>query len=228
VNKLVIITGANRGLGKAIADLALQDSATCVISLSRAIHPSQQVLEAHRFKWIPLDLTQPFDEQILVQVKNYLNRNSQVWFFNNAGIVTPIAAVGELDPLAIAASIQVNVTFPAQCINFLLALVKENPLTVINISSGAGVKPIAHWGIYCASKAFMKMYFKVLVEENSTNTQLKWFDIDPGVMDTGMQETIRQNEFPRQAYFSSLKNEEQLATPEIVAARIFEQIAFNG
>lgn len=227
MNNLVIITGANRGLGKAFADLALQDASTKVISLSRSLHPSQQLLDANRFQWIRVDLAQPFDEQLMAPLKHHLEPNSHVWFFNNAGIVTPIGAVGELDPIAIASSIQVNATFPAQCINFLLTLFKGNPFTVVNISSGAGVKPIAHWGVYCASKAFMKMYFKVLVEENLTNSQLKWFDIDPGVMDTGMQETIRQNEFPKQAYFSSLKNEEQLATPEVVAARIFEQIEFK-
>jgi benzil reductase ((S)-benzoin forming) len=70
------------------------------------------------------------------------------------------------------------------------------------------------------------LFFRILEEENKGNSTLSLYSIDPGVLDTGMQENIRDNVFPNQSYFKSLKEENKLIRPEDAALRIFNEINY--
>ncbi|NRF39193.1 SDR family NAD(P)-dependent oxidoreductase [Pedobacter foliorum] len=226
MKKIFIITGANRGLGKAFVDLVLKDDDAMVISLSRSLHEEHLDIPNDRLVFIPVDLLKPFSSSIFDLIKENLDPTSIIYFLNNAGVILPINSIGSLDQVDISASIKVNVEYPVNLINMVLKNCTLNTLIIVNVTSGAAIKPIANWSLYGASKAFMRMFFSVLAEENIGNEKLKLFNIDPGTMDTEMQSSIRKNAFPRNEYFQSLKETNRLINPQDAALDILRQIDF--
>lgn len=225
MKKIIIITGANRGLGKALVDVALKDKNTLIFSISRSLHEDHKDINATKLVFIKTDLSEPFLNSILEIIQKSVNLDTTLYFFNNASIILPISNIGAFKEQEIETSIKVNVQYPVNLINSLLNQFPKNKMVLVNISSGAGINPIPYWSLYGASKAYMNLFFKVLEEENQEKN-LRIFTINPGVLDTGMQESIRENDFPRQDYFKSLKEENKLIKPEVAALKIFNEINY--
>lgn len=226
MNKLIIITGANRGLGKALVDISLRDEDAIIISLSRSLHEDHKKIGGSKLVFIKTDLSEPFSESIFDVIGKETQSDTALYFFNNASIILPIDKIGSFKELDIETSIKVNIQYPVNLINSLLSKFPNNKTVLVNISSGAGTNPIPFWSLYGSAKAYMKLFFRILEEENKENSRLSFYSIDPGVLDTGMQENIRDNVFPNQDYFKSLKEDDKLIKPEDAALRIFNEINY--
>nr|WP_294925899.1 SDR family NAD(P)-dependent oxidoreductase [uncultured Flavobacterium sp.] len=224
MKKIVIITGANKGLGKALIDLTLQDKDTVIISLSRTLNDDHNGVNKEKLILVPTDLSQQFSNDFLKIIDNIVTEECSFFVFNNAGIILPIKKIGSFSVVEVDISVAVNVSYPINLVNTLISRYSDHNMTIVNISSGAGNNPISHWSLYGASKAYMAMFFKILKEEN--NKRLAVYSIDPGVLDTGMQKSIRENVFPKQNDFISFKNNQILIDPANAAIEIFSKINF--
>jgi len=218
--KTFIITGTTSGLGKAFFDI-LSKKDVCIVSISRRFLPDQQELSGkNNISLVKTDLSDPasvagMDLQKLVNTKD-------VVFINNAATIKPIGPIGQLDPQQMIESINVNLTAPALIVNLLLKM-KLN-LTLINISTGASSRVIEGWGVYCSTKAGASMLFNVVKQQNKDSTKVIVNSIDPGVMDTPMQKTIRETNFPQNRHFVKLKDDHTLGDPRAVAEQILKDI----
>jgi benzil reductase ((S)-benzoin forming) len=232
--KTVIITGTSSGLGQAFFDMFSRESVH-LLCIARRFLPYQEELarEHHeRINLIPIDLRDV--ERITAKVDFTkllpIDEIDELIFINNAAVVEPIGAVGQLDQEKIIEAVQVNVTAPFLLTNALFAvpkLVDSNiKIKVLNISSGAAKRTIDGWALYCAAKAGGEMFYDVLAEQyNNTNT-VSIHNVNPGVMDTQMQEKIRSANnvhFPNRDRFVNLKNEGQLPSPQEVAQNIVKK-----
>ena len=106
---------------------------------------------------------------------------------------------------------------------FSLPLLSRMRVQVLNISSGAALKPKAGWAMYCAAKAGNEMFFHVLAAQYEDNPHVEVANVNPGIMDTQMQASIRsasEEQFPELARFIGFKDEGKLVQPETVAASI--------
>jgi NAD(P)-dependent dehydrogenase (short-subunit alcohol dehydrogenase family) len=108
---------------------------------------------------------------------------------NNAGIVEPIAAVAEGDPAGWERNLAVNLLAPMQLIQAALPYLRQSQGRVINVSSGAAVNAVSGWAAYCAAKAGLNHFTRVLAKEEPVITALA---VRPGIVDTEMQATIRR------------------------------------
>lgn len=226
MKKIIIITGANRGLGKALVDVALKDKNTLIVSLSRSLHKDHKDISDIKLIFIKTDLSNSFSDSIFYSIRKHINLDDILYFFNNASIILPIYRIGGFKNMDIETSIKVNVQYPVNLINSLLSQFPKNKTVLVNISSGAGSNPISFWSLYGAAKAYMNLFFRVLEKENKENSYISLYSIDPGVLDTGMQESIRDNTFPNQDYFKSLKENNKLIKPEDAALKIFNEINY--
>jgi benzil reductase ((S)-benzoin forming) len=227
MNKVIIITGANRGLGKALVDIVLRDEGAIVISLSRSLHEEHKEISASKLVFIKTDLSESFSESIFDIIGKHTHSDAALYFFNNASLILPIDKIGSFKELDIETSIKVNIQYPVNLINSLLSKFANNKTVLVNISSGAGTNPVPFWSLYGSAKAYMKLFFRILEEENKEKSTLSFYSIDPGVLDTGMQENIRDIVFPNQDYFKSLKEDNKLIRPEDAAQRIFNEINYS-
>lgn len=220
MKKTVVITGANRGLGKAFVDVLIKDQDCFIISISRSSSEEQKSYSSKQFHFLELDLSKDNIGARITALKDLIG-DEPVYFINNASIIEPVVKIEDLDLDAIDKTIAVNIKSTMIISNYFLKNFKTNPLTFVNISSGAANRAICNWSLYCSSKAFIEMFFKVAECEYP---QHSFFNLNPGVMDTGMQKILRDSDFPDVENFKDLHKEGQLKAPINVASEILKTI----
>lgn len=220
MKKAFIITGGNRGLGESFVDILGESENHLVISLSRSRSEEQKQNGKSNFYFLKADLS----EDGLLQKLNVLKEligSEDIYFINNASIIEPITKIAKLEEQDIDRMFSVNIKSTMLITKYLLSNFLTNKLTFINISSGAANRAISNWSLYCSSKAFIQMFYKVAETEYE---QHRFFTIDPGVMDTDMQKSIRENEFPDVLNFKNLREEGKLRSPIDVARQIITTV----
>jgi benzil reductase ((S)-benzoin forming) len=225
-DRVFIITGGGKGLGEAFATLLLEeDSNALVISISRTLAFWQQrYLPGGRLYHIQMDLSKDSDYEKLNKLLTIVDSDSVICFINNAATIKPLSRITDMDNEEVKASITVNVLSPVFIIKYLISNFPQSKIDFINISSGAAHKSIANWSIYSASKAFIYRFFETLKEEYKNNDKITFISVDPGLLDTGMQEEIRQSEFPTHSTFKKAKDSGKLQSPSEAAKRILREL----
>lgn len=217
--KSYFITGTSSGIGKALAEQLLQHEDVRVLGISRR-NPFQHERFTH--KRVELSL---FDEIEKIQLP-ITGDETELVLINNAGWVGEIAPLGKVDHAALEESLNINLLAPMMLINHFLDATKDLDCrkVIINISSGAANYPVRGWSSYCASKAGLDMITRVVNEESP---EIETYSIAPGVVDTTMQQVIRDAKpelFPDLERFKEYKESGQLISPDAVASKIIHLI----
>lgn len=136
---------------------------------------------------------------------------------NNAGTVEPLAPVSGSDVDRWRHNIAVNLLGPFHLIRAGIAELREQRGRIVNVSSGAATISVENASAYCAAKAALNHFSRVLAAEEPRVTVVA---VRPGVVDTRMQDTIRQKGagvMPAEqlAYYQDLKVHGQLEKPEV-------------
>ena len=222
--RLAIVTGGSRGLGAALCDLYLAEGWR-VVDLSRsAPHPFSVALDLAR----PGEAAGIFEETLSRAAASSL---VEVVAVNNAAVVEPVGPVERSSPGAIVEHVGVNVVAAILFARAFVAAFQAHdcPKTFVNVSSGAATRGIAGWSLYCATKAALENFIRaVALEQAARPHPISAININPGVMDTEMQATVRsasREDFPTVDRFIRYKNEGALAPPERVASRIAAIVA---
>lgn len=226
---LYIITGTTKGLGKALADALATDEHNHVITLSRA--PDTGNGGRHGRCNYYLDLSRP--DSIAGVFERALGATSKMHYekvvlLNNAGLLEPVGPLSECDATALTTNLTVNLIAPMILMQQFIVRTRKLSACrlVVNISSGAGKRPVAGWSAYCTAKAGLDMASRVAGLEAGTNEPgLIVCSLAPGLVDTPMQTQLRsksEREFPEVARFRQLKKEGTLRSPEEVAAEIIK------
>lgn len=218
---IYIITGTSYGIGKALAKYYLEKGDK-VIGISR----SKSIVHKN-FKHVHLDLSDKQQLHDLALLKYTSKEDYPIRLINNAGSIGDIKRTHELTLTHYVDVSMVNIVAPQFLCSYVLQTFGfDNVDTILNISSGAGERPVPSWGAYCASKAAINLFAMSLHEEIiELGKSTKIFNISPGVVDTKMQEVIRRTKsrnFSRQAEFIALKENNELRTPEEVAELVDE------
>lgn len=229
---VVIVTGASRGIGAWIARWVSRAGANVVMTARS--HNDLQSLEKEirtdgRFSMpITCDISDPNAcVDVVEKVKKQFGKIDAL--VNNAGIVEPISKIAECDPEQFKQNICVNLIGPFYMIRQTISALRKSKGRVINISSGAAIKPIASWSAYCAAKAGLTHLTRVLASEEPSITAVS---VRPGVVDTQMQALIREKgpkAMPPELskYFINLKQQGKLEPPW-VPARSIAWLAMNA
>lgn len=218
------ITGASRGIGKAIAELLLKDENNFVTGISRS-----RSIRHKNYRHVLFDLS---DVEALKDLRFELPENpARVCLINNSGGIGAVKPVGKLPPGEIIANFNLNLIAPCLLMNHFMQAFQAVPAEkiIINMSSGAGKNPVGGWSVYCASKAGLDMFSRVaaLEERVRAKENFRVLAIAPGVVDTEMQSYIRsvpEEDFSRLKDFIGYKKSGQLAKPEAVAEKYVEII----
>ncbi|WP_342526559.1 SDR family NAD(P)-dependent oxidoreductase [Chryseomicrobium sp. FSL W7-1435] len=218
--QLAIVTGASKGLGDGLVDSFLEKGIP-VLGLSRSETEGRE-----NFTSLLYDLSQsgvPLTaaEHIWQEIEK--SGATQVTIVHNASVIDPIERVGKLDADRVEMAFRVNVLAPMLMTNVWLSKAKEweGVLTIVNITSGAGSQAISGWSVYNSTKAAINMHTQVAgLELDQVNSSHRVIAYNPGVMDTGMQQTIRsssEDAFADVGRFKELKQKGDLRAPRTVA-----------
>ena len=226
---IVILTGASRGIGAAMAR-GLAKPGTRLITLARREDPELAAYarsQEAQLEQLSVDLSDLNAAEAAAQrICASLPRDARRYLLiNNAGTVHPVAGTDALvDGAAIATAFNLNVSAVMLLTARFLAAVEDLKADrrVLNISSGAGRNPNAGWGVYCATKAALDMYSRVVKEEQGEGGA-RVVSLAPGIVDTDMQAAIRSSDpksFPALAKFQDFHASGKLSAPANVASRI--------
>ena len=210
---MYIVTGGGRGLGRALAHaLALRDQSVLIVGRNEATLAKTAAFSS-KIQYLCVDVTSSIDRKRLV---SYLDTTQTIkGLIHNAGVISPIIPITEINETAWRNTMATNLDAPL----FLTQMLKDK-LThgrVLHIGSGAAHFPVTGWAAYCVSKAALSMLTKCWqLESNST----AFASVMPGIVDTKMQDEIRQAQFMdsrKRDFFESLKQNNQLLSQETVA-----------
>jgi len=222
---VVIVTGASRGLGAAIAkSLAARGTAVVLVARTEtALKTAAADIVSRGGRCLPVtaDVADPTAcGQVVATTLARFGRIDAL--VNNAGVVRPLAVTGAADPAEWRRCIDINLLGPFYMIRAALAALRQTRGRIINISSGAATLPLAGAAAYCASKAALNHFTAVLAAEEPQVTALA---VRPGVVDTDMQAELRNQKeggmpADQVAYYRGLKSEGRLEPPDVPARAI--------
>ncbi|HEX4629637.1 MAG TPA: SDR family NAD(P)-dependent oxidoreductase, partial [Chthoniobacterales bacterium] len=198
--KRYLITGASRGIGRAIAEkLAGPDHTLLLHGRDRgALAKTCQSAEAKSAKTIALcfDLRDPHGIQ---EMAKEIGTSPLDGLIHNAGI----AFVKPLDAITLEewqATIAVNVTAPFLLTQKLLTLMSAGS-TIVNILSIAAKTGFPNWSSYCMSK-FALEGFSQAVREEVRPRGIRVLNIYPAATSTEIWKGI-EGEWPREKMLSA-------------------------
>lgn len=221
-----VVTGASKGLGRAIAIL-LAKNGDSVIAIARQSSELQEVGEVLKSLStesiaLPCDIGNHSDinsttEEILSRFKHISG------IVHNAGTIIPIKGMLDASRSDWERAIHVNLIGVQDLTNSLEQIIGgEKHTRIVTISSGAAKRSIHGWSSYCVSKAGLDMWTNCLAEEGAKRN-ISALAIAPGIVDTGMQEEIRNADevnFPLLSNFIDYHRNGELEKPETIAAKL--------
>jgi len=194
--KVAIVTGARRGIGKAIALRLARNGAEVVVTDARKEDCESVVKEikklGHEGMALELDVTN--ENGIKETVKATKEKFGRIDILvNNAGIFMQ-QELDKMDTQKIDAILDVNLRGPILCTKYVIPSMKEqNYGKIVNIASIAGFVGFALSGVYCATKgALVNMTRELALDLGKYKINVN--AIAPGVIETPMTADMLKDE----------------------------------
>ncbi len=172
--KVVVITGASRGIGKAIADECLSRGAIVIIASrskpSNSPYPSKgsTVKKNRKAEHIPCDITSGSSIKSLIKKVAFKHGRIDVLINNAAiGLFETLADSRENDVRLV---FETNVLAPLRLIQLVLPRMRRQKQgCIVNISSAIAKHSLYHQGVYSSSKAALERITEALAIEEAKN-----------------------------------------------------------
>src|SRR5215207_8544025 len=218
-----IITGANQGLGQAIATSFVQAGAS-VLLVARgeerlrvvqqeltalATQPGQQI---HAMRG---DVSDPASCTAVVRQAQELLPDTTI-LVNNAGVYGPIGPIEAIDWEAWVAAIQINLLGTVLMCREVIPLMRARGYgKIINLSGGGATAPLPRFSAYAASKAAIVRLTETFAEE-LRDAHVDINAIAPGALNTRLLDEVLAagpEKAGQDFYDRSLKQRDQGGAP---------------
>lgn len=221
--KTVLVTGANRGIGKAYVETFLQHGAKKVYAAVRSLKTAGPLVEQYGSKVVPvqLDLSDPASIQAAAKTA------SDVQVVINNGGVLKTASPLDADALeALAYEMDVNVNGLIRMAQAFAPVLKANGGGVFGqLNSVVSLKSFAQFSTYSASKAAAYSITQALRDQLKEQGTIV-VSIHPGPIDTdmgaqaGLQDIAEPPALVPEATLAALKAGEFHVFPDSMAKQI--------
>lgn len=197
--RLALVTGASRGIGRAVA-LGLAKAGAHVVLLARTVGGLEELDDDIRAAGgtatlVELDLKRT--EKLDALGPTILQRWGKLDILvANAGILGPLSPLGHITTEAWREVLDINLTANWHLIRAVDPLIRLSDAgRAIFVSSGAALARNAYWGPYAVSKAGLEALAKTWAQELA-NTNARVNIINPGPIRTGMRAKAFPGENP--------------------------------
>lgn len=213
--RVALVTGASRGIGRAVA-LELARRGAHVVALARTQGALEELDDAIRAAGgeatlVPADI-KDFDALDRLGAALHERWGRLDIFVANAGILGPLTPISHCDPDKWEQVFAINVTANQRLLRSLDMLLKASDAgRVVALSSGVAQKVRAYWGPYAASKAALEAMVRAYAAETENISAVRAMLVNPGPLRTKMRANAMPGEDP-----STLKTPEELA-PKVAA-----------
>ncbi len=202
-DKIILITGAGSGIGKAIA-IGLAEQGATIVLVGKTLDKLNTVYDIIESSGYPQAAIAPLNLETATE-KEYQHLSHVIGseFERLDGLIHNAGWLGELSPIEHQTSenwnkvMQINLTSNFLMTKALLPLVKcADHGSIVFTSSGVGRQGKAYWGPYGVSKFAIEGLMQTLADEVETNTEIKVNSLNPGATLTKMRRTAFPGEKP--------------------------------
>lgn len=197
-DKVIVVTGASQGLGRALA-LAFAEAGAKLVVNSRSeesitpIAQEAQTLGAEVLA-VAADVSDGADAQRLIDATVDRFGGIDV-LINNAGVLGPRVAIEEYPEDEWRKVIDANLTGPYLVSRAAIPHLSEGA-SIINLVSGVSVEGRPEWGAYSVSKFGIEGLTQILAAELQDRS-IRVNAVDPGGMRTDMRAAAYPDEDPQ-------------------------------
>ena len=192
--RVVAITGAGDGIGRALA-LAAASCGAEVILIGRTVSKLEQVhaliaaLERAEASIAPLDLERAIARDYDTLAEALQGRYGRLdGLVHNAGILGTLTPIEQYEVPTWVRVLHVNLTSAFALTQVLLpALRASADASIVFTGSGVGRRPRAYWGAYAASKSGIEALSRTLADELSSEGRVRVNVLNPGAVRTRMR-----------------------------------------
>ncbi|KAH8793810.1 hypothetical protein F5882DRAFT_55600 [Hyaloscypha sp. PMI_1271] len=186
--KSIILTGASRGIGLAIARFLLGEGHRMFL-VARSEEPLQKLKGEfeRQVEFLAADLSdfEVGSKVVSLALKAFSRIDALII---NHGTLSPVTRIADCDPKEWRAAYDVNFFSAVAFIKPALPSLRQSHGRIILTSSGAATTAYSTWGAYGSSKAALHHLAMTLVSEEP---DIVTISLRPGVVDTEMQVEVR-------------------------------------
>ena len=220
---VALVTGANRGIGKAIVDSLIEQGADKVYAAVRVLENAHALLEQHGDRIVPVRIDLKVPETIIEAAKKCPDVNFLV---NNAGVLTISTPLSEHAIDSLQQEFDVNVFGLIRIAQAFAPILQSNGGGVfVQLNSIASLKSFSDFATYSASKAAaysITQSLRELLAEQGTRV----ISVHPGPIATdmgneaGLSDIAEPAEVVSRAIVESLKADEFHIFPDSLARKV--------
>ena len=195
--RTVVVTGAGRGLGRALV-AALTDAGANTVGCARSASDLDQLsrtLASDRLLALQADVTDPAAMRHVAAsaVERFGGIDGLVL---NASILDPRRPLREVDPDEWRRVIDVNLNGAFNACRAVVPILRQRGGgSIVAVSSGAANRPRRDWGAYAVSKQALEAFaLNLALEEADAGVRVNV--VDPGAMRTTMRAAAYPDEDP--------------------------------
>ena len=195
--KVALITGAGKGLGRALVLACAREGARVVINArsEESIRPVAEEVESSGAEALALVADVSESAEVERMVDAAVQRFGRIdVLFNNAGVLGPRVAIVEYPEDEWRRVIDANLTGPFLVSKAVIPHMPEGG-SIVNVVSGVSVEGRAAWGAYSVSKFGVEGLTQILSSELEERG-IRVNAVDPGGMRTGMRAAAYPEEDP--------------------------------
>lgn len=185
--RVVVITGASRGLGAGMAEwFAAQGARIGICARHEPAVPAGATAVSAAVDVTDGASIEAFARRVAAELGTI-----DLWV-NNAGVLEPVVAQRDLSPADLATHLAINVGGVLSGTQAYLHHLDDGDRAgaLVNISSGASLSGRPGWSAYCAGKAAVDRLTETVALEEPERLPIA-LSVSPGLIDTDMQALIR-------------------------------------
>jgi NAD(P)-dependent dehydrogenase (short-subunit alcohol dehydrogenase family) len=199
--RVALVTGASRGIGRAIARAYAREGAELVLTARTTggleeLDDEIRNISGRSSLLVPFDL-KDFDAIDRLGAALYERFGRLDVLVGNAGILGTLSPLGHISPKEFQEVIDLNLTANWRLLRVMDPLLRQSEAgRAIFVTSGAARSPRAYWGTYAISKAALEMMVGIYAQEIQ-QTKVRANLIDPGRTRTRMRAKAYPGEDPQ-------------------------------
>lgn len=193
-NKVILVTGASRGIGEATARHFAAAGANVVMMARSASRLEALAADIRAGKGEvcasagDVSVYEDVDKAVSLAVETYGRLDILV---NNAGVIDPIAHLADSDPAKWDIVVDINLKGVYHGLRAAIPVMLESGGgTIVNISSGAATNALEGWSHYCCTKAAV-LSLTACADKEYGAQGIRVVGLSPGTVATEMQVSIK-------------------------------------
>jgi NAD(P)-dependent dehydrogenase (short-subunit alcohol dehydrogenase family) len=202
-DRIILVTGAVEGIGRAVARAAARHGATVVLCAKQearleSVYDEIEADGSPEPASLPLDLAS-LDEQLALGVATTLGDEfgRLDGLVHCASYIPFLSRIDDYDAKEWARVIRINQTAPFLLTQACLPLLRAaDDASVVFTSDRVGRRGLAYWGAFAAAMFGIEGLMQVLAEELRESANIRVNSVDPGALRTAQRRQLYPGEDP--------------------------------